>query len=300
MANPIFQKKASTKATLYNDVKDILTAAGWTNISSNPGTQDVFFSRGESGDKEVHLLLIPTDKNGYNCMTNVNAQSFRASLVEKYTPGTAGAAGTYSGSTGTNPTAVANTYDIAFLPSTGMSNDTPVNILYTVNKNRLIVIFEQDPVNTQYAKHFLHYFGLPNETYVPESTRGAIYASNVVTKANNGGSTAAFISLVGYPSNLADTTGLVSHTPKSIVSFLGPNAGGKMFLTDVYYDHTSVGLRGRLDGIFFVNSTNVGDKDKIIVGTEEYTVYLLSTATSIGSVYCVNSFPTSAVAVRTA
>jgi len=93
----IFQTGTVQKSGVYQFIIDKLKTAGWSDISSNPSTDYVVLkSTGNTGDKILLIQLRPGNASS-NANSTVTTQYCQMSyrLIDSYTPGAAGVAGTF-------------------------------------------------------------------------------------------------------------------------------------------------------------------------------------------------------------
>lgn len=273
MADIIFSAGTCLKKETLTNMINLMKAAGWQDVSSNP-TTDFFVmnSKGESGDKNLFIQFRQGSTSGVGTnpidSTDYNVASYR--LIGGYTPGADGTSGVFE-----RPTETWRNLYIA--PTTALiNNEVTMTYYYHVNKNRIIYTIET-PDSLGHAP-VTHYFGLPTSFVDEPDSRGVIGASSAYgVTANN---VLVTNSAGEIPSDAASTTRVIYSTlpPKS------PNSAGKHTPVEMYYGNTTEGIRGKLDGVYVIPPGGVNNGDTLVVGTKQFRVVV----NGVGS---TNSFP---------
>ena len=271
MADVIFSAGTCLKKETLTTMINLMKAAGWVDVSSNPATDFIVMnSKGESGDKNLFIQFRQSSTTNVNPIdsTDYNVASYR--LIGGYTPGTVGTAGVF-----TRPAEVWRNLYVA--PTTVLINsENSMTYYYHVNKNRIIFVAET-PESLGFAP-VTHYFGLPTSFVNEPDSRGVVAVSSTYgVTANNVLVTNAAGEL---PSDTASSTRIIyaSLAPKS------PNSAGKHTPVEMYYGNTIEGIRGKLDGLYVIPAGGVNNGDTLTVGTKQFRVVV----NGVGS---TNSFP---------
>lgn len=280
----IFQSGTVLKGGIYDLIVNKLVAAGWVDVSSKPATDYmVLTSAGNTGDKALVLNLRDVNVAGANSVktTNYNTMSYR--LQDTYAPGASGVAGTFGRS------ALAWTaLDIVPTATTSgsLAMDTTVNYKVYADASKIILALEY-PIATGFSP-LLIYIGQPDSVYVGESSsRGMI----VATTANT--TTAANIVISNSPDGMGITSAPYVMPTTALMPLSNPNAAGKYFESDIYYQGASEGIRGKLDGVLCLLNSRIATGDIITIGTKTYYALVCHTQGA-------TSFPSQALLVRTA
>lgn len=278
MADVIFSRGTCKKKEILVTMVNLMKAAGWTDVSSNPATDFIVMnSKGESGDKDLFIQFRNGNVSNTNPIdtTDYNVASFR--LISEYVPGSTGTAGTFE-----RPSEAWRSFYVAPTTST-ISNEVTMTYYYHVNKNRIIFVIET-PESLSFAPA-THYFGLPISFASEPKSRGLIAASSTyaVTASN------VFVTNAAgeLPSDTASSARVVysAMPPKS------PNSAGKHTPVEMYYGNTTEGIRGKLDGIFVIPAGGVNNGDTLTVGSKLFRAVVNGTASS-------NSFPSTTLFIQ--
>lgn len=280
----VFQSGTVLKNGIYDLIISKLVAAGWVDVSSKPATDYVVLtSAGNTGDKALVLNLRDVNIAGANSVktTNFNTMSYR--LQDTYIPGAAGVAGTFGRS------ALAWTaLDIApTVVTTGqLAADTTVNYKVYADTSKIILTLEY-PIATGYSPLLL-YIGQPDSVYVAESAaKGMVVASTVNM------TTAANLMISNSPDGMGSTTAPYVMPTTALIPLRNPNAAGKYFESDILYQSTTEGIRGKLDGVLCLLNSNIATGDIVTIDTKTYYALVCHTQGN-------SSFPTPALLIRTA
>lgn len=282
----IFQSGTVLKNGIFDLIVNKLVSAGWVDISSKPATDYVVLtSTGNTGDKSLVLNLrdlnsAATPINSVKT-TNFNTMSYR--LQSSYTPGAAGVAGTFG-----RPTQAWNPLDIVptVVTSGTLAADTVINYKVYADASKIILVLEY-PITIGYNPMVI-YMGQPDSEYVVESaSRGVLVATT--TNAT----LAANVQVCNSPDGVGATATSYSMPTTALIPLTNPNAIGKYFESDIYYQSSTEGIRGKLDGVLCLLNSSISTGDIVTVGAKTY--------------YCVvchvqgaTSFPSQALLVRTA
>ncbi|WP_342498301.1 hypothetical protein [Bacillus sp. FSL M8-0350] len=275
----IFTTGTCLKSDLYSVIKNSLINAGWENKSSNATSDyDVFYSTGESGDKKLVFQMRATDTTDKNSIISTDYCAASLRLIETYTPGSNGVAGTVG-----RPSEPWKYFMVS--PSSGtLSKDTTMTYRLNVNKNRLIIVIES-PSATGIGS-VLNYIGIPDEIYADEpDSRGLIFATTSRADAVSN------LIISNSPVNIAPAT---SATVRPIIVNLSPknpNTQGLYMLSEFYYGNTSEGTRGKLTGIYGLPNDNVLHGSIIEDGSRQYFVV-------VPGVFSSNTFGSAALAIE--
>lgn len=274
MADYIFTEGKVVKKDFFSKLIDMMTAAGWTNVSSNAATDFVVMnSKGESGDKDLFIQIRPTNITNVNPTdsTDYNVMSYR--FVEGYTPGATGVAGTFARTTTETWTAL-HIVPTAVAATTNM--DIELTYFYHVNKNRIIMAIETPPSTATAPQLF--YLGLPDVTYTTESgSKGALCAVSSYPKAN------ATLHISNASDGLPSETASLTRNVYATLSPKNPNSAGLYTISEILYGNNIEGIRGKLTGIYQMPNGNINNGDIITIGAKEYRVVVTHSVSSNNS-----------------
>ena len=279
MADAIFTPGTCLKKELYQTIINAFLAAGWQNVSSNPATDfDVLTSPGEDGDKSLTIQLRPTNTSNGNSVitTDNNVCSYR--LIESYTPGSPGSAGTFG-----RPSEAWN--NLYIVPSTSaVSMDTPMTYWLHVNKNRLIIVIETPPATG--IGPVTHFIGLPDEVMVSEpGSRGLLVASSAYSKGNG------VVHITNTPGELAPESTSSTRTIYCQLAPKNPNSAGRHIMSPMKYGNGSESYRGLLSDLFALPAGSGSTGDIVMEGPKKYRLIVNQNAS-------YNSFPSTTLAIR--
>lgn len=284
MSDYVFQSGSCKKADLYNTIISIMKAAGWEDLATLPSTEyNVMHSKGVNGNQDLYIQLRPVSSAGAVATdvrtTNLSQISYRMAGI--YTPGATGVAGTFTRNT------LAYT-DLYIAPvaagSAVVLSDSTLNYKYYADAGKLIM--EVEYPSTLNLGSLVFYIGQPDTVKLPESTTdGLVVASTANVTAGN-------LSICNTPDGVGDSALPYNMPTLAMLPLTNPNAAGVYFLSDVFYNSATEGVRGKLDGIKVMlnnkclNGDNVTDVD----GKK----YYLAVCQAIGG----NSFPSLAILFR--
>lgn len=260
MADVIFTEKKVFKKDIFPTIIQIMTSAGWSNVSSNEATDFwVMKSSGERGDQELCIQLRPTSASAANDITTTdyNVMSYR--LCGGYTPSQiANTAGVFE------RTVAQEAFKALYTaPTTNVINkENECTLFYHANKDRLILIIEMQPsLGYQPITHFI---GLPVSFVTETKSRGLIVGSS--SYANTAGQFHISNSAEPLPIETAAQTRPFQCTlaPKS------PNSAGIQTPVECYYGNTTEGMRGKIDGLYFLPANAMSNGDTSTAGTSVF------------------------------
>ena len=235
-------------------------------------------STGEDGTKNLHVQLRASATNNTNPTdtTDYNVASYR--LIEGYTPGASGAAGTFN-----RPSeAWKNLY---IVPSTSTVNgEVTVTYYYHVTKNRIIFIVET-PETLAFGP-VTHFIGLPLSFVSEPGSRGVVVASSAYGNAAN----AVLVS--NAPGELPSDTSSSNRVIYATMPPKSPNSAGKHTPVEMFYGNTTEGIRGKLDGLYVLPAGGVNNGDTLNVGSKVFRAIV----NGVGS---TNSFPSTTLVIQT-
>lgn len=268
----IFTQTTCLKSEISSKMVELMTAAGWKNISSNPTTDFiVMHSKGEAGDKDLVFQFRPLSTTNTNPVESTlhNIMSYR--LINGYTPSEIpDTAGTFE-----RPSEAWRLMHIA----QGSSIDPSVELVlwYTVNKDRAIFnIYTPESLN---ILPVLIYVGLPTHYTSEPNSRGLVVMTSY---------TSSYANSVHISDNVAElptATASLSITNTHPTIPKSPNSAGVHTPFEVYYGNASVGIRGKIDSIYFLPNNSINDGDILRLGSKRFRATQISISGN-------NSFPT--------
>ena len=272
----IFTEGSCLKSELLPKIVEIMVAAGWRNISSNPATEGyVMYSKGESGDKDLVFQIRPLPVNGAVAgdIHTSTAVVMSTRLIGGYTPNeTEGVDGVID-----RPAEVWRALPIA--PAV-VSHEVELNYWYSVNKDR--IIFNIYTPESLALLPVLFYIGIPTAYNSEPKSRGLVYGvSMTATTANN---LLITDNVAELPSVVASFVipNQVALPPKS------PNSAGKHTPVECLYGNAAVGIRGKIDSLLFLPNGSINNGDILRVGAKRFR------ATSL-AISGANAFPSSVI-----
>lgn len=281
----IFTAGSCQKKDLYQLIIDKLTAAGWTNVSSL-ATSDyvVLTSPGNTEDKNLILNIrdIPAAGTAANTVKTSAYCQMSYRLQPSYTPGTAGAAGTF----GRPALAWTDLYIVPVAASGQLAPDTIVNYKVYADANGIILTVEYPPA-TGYGPILIH-MRQPDTVYMPENGN-----QGMLVAVTNGGTTAASAMICDSPVGMGAVTAPYAVATAALLPMKNPNNAGKYFDSPVYYQTAAEGMRGKLDGIQCMPNLASLTGDNITIDGDTYYVLVCHTQG-------VTSFPSQVLLVRIA
>lgn len=279
----IFTSGTVRKDGIYGLIISKLVAAGWVDVSSKPATDyAVLTSTGNTGDKALVLNLRDVNITGTNSVktTTYNTMSYR--LQDTYVPGAADVAGTFG-----RPALVWSGLNLVptTLTTGTLAVDTIIKYKVYVDASKIILSLEY-PIATTYGP-LLIYIGQPDSVYVSESAaRGIVVASTInMTLAGN-------LMICNSPEDMGSAAAPYVMPTTALMPLANPNAAGKYFESDIYYQSAAEGIRGKLDGVLCLLSSNVLTGDSVIIGSKTYYVLVCHTQG-------YSAFPSQALLIRT-
>jgi hypothetical protein len=255
------------KGQMYQRIKDLLISAGWQNISSKPLTDyDIFYSTGEAGDKNIYFQMLD-----YSNTATTTGNYIRVKLINKYTPGTSGTAGTFDANR------TSESWRNVILFTNLVAIDAPITFSYQVNKDR--IVFYADPALSIYQNsnsgNIVH-LGVPILFESEPNSRGmtiaqGFYDSTIVGAAHN----YVISTNPPYTDNGA-TDGLLTYKITPPAEY---NNSDERIMSEICYGGTVEGLRGKFDGFYalYGDYTRTGHGDILTDGVSTYKVCKLIT-----------------------
>jgi hypothetical protein len=284
----IFIPGTCLKKDFYGVLTNALIGAGWTNVTSNYATDgDVFVSTGNNGDKSLIINLRKFNTLGDNDVTTTVNAIMRIRFPTSYTPGEPGVSGTFvrTGAWRQFSLAPINSGGVA-LGGTGALDMEYYYKIY-VDKNKFIFSVEY-PLATNLGP-VLNYVGLPDSNYTDDNgNSGIVFASSTYAVVGT-----SLIPVADTPNGVGSSAdiyalGLYTSLPAKVL-----NNDGSYAVSEVYYGSAVEGVRGKLDGVLLVNTTNIRTGIKLQLGSQVY--YVLKCETSG---YGANTFPVNTLAIR--
>jgi hypothetical protein len=292
----IFTPGTCLKKDFYGVLTNALIGAGWINVTSNYDTDgDVFVSNGNTGDKS---LIINLSKNQSSPTTDVTTTIFSTMTCRfptSYTPGAAGIAGTF-----VRPGTSLHLSLAPIHQSRGMILDTVCYYKLYVDKNKVMFSIEYPPAasdttGVNWIGHpIFNFVGLPDTLYTSEpGNRGMVLCSTFAntTAGTQGGGVNALI-VANNPTGIGDSTDVYSMPLIYTKIPTNPNNSGVYSLTELEYGSSVEGLRGKLDGVYMLPTSNVRNGMQFTVGSHTYYVINAN-----GAGYSAG-IPTRVVAIR--
>lgn len=272
MADYIFTEGKVAKKDFFNKLVELMTSAGWVDVSSDPTTDFVVLnSTGETGDKNLFLQIRPSNNSGANPIdsTDYSVMSYR--FVEGYTPGT-GTAGTFTRTS----EAWTPLHIVPQAANTQLNKEIELTYFYHVNKNRIIISVET-PASTSLAPIVI-YLGLPDVLYTDEpNSRGLVCAVTAYPKTNN----TIHVSNAAFPlpsDNASSTRSIyVTLSPKN------PNTAGLYTISEMTYGNVTEGTRGKLTGLYQLPNGNINNGDFIEIDAKLYRIVVTHVVSSSSS-----------------
>lgn len=269
MADTILLAGSCQKQNFFSMLKNAMIAAGWVDVSSL-ATSDysVMKSTGNDGTRELYLQMRPQNVNNTNSIetTDYCQMSFR--LLDSYTPGATGVAGTI-------PRSAQGWWPLNLIPTYPTTYTVPMTSTFDyklfVDKNKVVVcIFP--PAAYNYHPCF-HYIGLPDTTFSNEPlSRGMVACTNITENyPTTTGNTIMVSNTPGGAATVAAPYVLSIYSQKSPKN---PNSAGSYMISEIFYGSATEGIRGKLDEIYCMPNQNLVDKDIITIGTKKYQVLI--------------------------
>lgn len=253
------------KGSVYQRIKDLLISAGWQNISSKPTTDyDVFYSTGENGDKTLYFQMKDTSNTAATTGCYIDIR-----LINKYTPGDAGVAGTFDRPSET-------WRNVYLFTNISVNYDAPVIFSYQVNKDRIIFFADPPlPIHQGGCTGNIVYLGSPFLFEAEPNCRSmslaqTLYNSTTIAASN-------YVLSTNQPySDLGATEALLTYKITPSAEY---NNSDKRVMSEIMYGNTSEGVRGKFDGFYALHPgiTRTGHGDILTDGTSTYKVVNLIT-----------------------
>lgn len=262
MSDCLFTKETIKKSAVYTRLKSLLLAAGWTNISSNPVTDfDVFYSTGETGDKEL-VFQIREDHSG-RYFGSTTSQFLQVRSLYSYIPGADGVAGTSPRSE--------NAWSILYCFNGAIGPDADIDLYYHVNKNR--IIFAMIPQVCTGLFGSLNFIGLSNESLVNEiKSDGLLFASTHGDFSNSPLITSRPKERTAAPYGI----GTIKIDQRREIC-----ADGRRLMYKIGYGDTYEGFRGIIDGVYAIknDAEDIGylylSHGDVLIGPDGTSKYLV-------------------------
>ena len=241
MSDFIFSSETIKKKNLYVRIKELLTEAGWENISSRPSTDfDVFYSDGEDGGLEMYINLREYSDSAARSISNSNYTEIGFKLPRQYTPSeNIGTAGTY-----VRPDSWKST---RLSVSNNIPPESDIIIHYHCNLNRLTLLVEYPPAISHLSTGGYFIIGCSDRLLgkVRPRQECAVFITQHASNSIGSGY------ITDIPDNPANSAPLAyTYDALQIRSF---TEQGKVLFSQVVYGGTYDGIRGVLDGIYTIN-----------------------------------------------
>ena len=274
MRKVIFKKVTLKKKNFYTWLKEILTEAGWENISSKPSTDfDVFYSKGESGKDELYFQMKEYPGNTTNeSLSASNERFLEIKLLKGYIPGEPGISGKWN-----RPN---ESFRRILIANTLINTESDMFVYYNVNKNRVVIMLEY-PIGLT-AESSLFMIGKSDKQVSKVYADGAMMyfattsVSGTMVVVDEADSTLTASNAVNTYENL---------TPKF------RNTNRKVFFSELVAGSAREGFRGSIDGVY-VGSVQSGIsgpalKGDLLVDKEgnTYRIFYLDTRLSYYDYY---------------
>lgn len=278
MAKTLYKKVTIRKKNFYTWLKDTLISVGWENISSRPSTDfDVFYSKGESGKDELYFQI-----KEYNSTSSANALSisrerfFDLKMLKKYIPGNPGTSGVFDRSS--------EAFKSLQISSGVVSTESDVDIYYSVNKDRIIVMFEY-PIGIG-ENSLLFMIGKPDNQVSKYYADGAMMYFSTITLSG----IVMVVDQADYVTNVVTGVSTYESIPPKF-----KNSKGTFFFSELAVGDAKEGFRALIDGVY------VGGVDATLSGTalrndflidakgNKYKIFFLDTRPSNSYNYYVPS-----------
>ena len=276
----IFRSGSCAKKDLYQLIIDELIKAGWKDVASNPAEEyNVMTSTGVNGDKElvIQLRSMPVSIATNAEVTTSEQVVASLRLQTSYIPGEPGVSGVFG-----RPTL---TFSPLHLAAGKVHIDTILNYKVYADKNRIILGIEC-PVALGYSP-VLFYLGQPDTVWMSES-KSAGCVSAISISPTTAPST---LIVCDTPDGMASSAGPYGLTTKTLLPLKNPNNDGRYITSDIIYESTTEGMRGKLDGILCATNSNILTGDRLIENGKTYYVFNCH-------LYVNSSFPSQAIIVR--
>lgn len=283
MADSIFLAGSCAKSALYSTIKNAMINAGWQNISSLASTDyDVMYSAGNDGTRGLCIQMRPQNTTGANSVETTDYSQMSIRLIDSYTPGAPGVAGTFGRPSATwLGFSLVNEANNAYaIPQT-----STMDYRMFVDKNKIVMIIW--PPAAYSLNPIAFFLGLPDTTFASEPlSRGVIYAHSFSAPV------AGSLYVSNTPGGSASINAPEQITVISQLAPKNPNAAGAYCISEMYYGNATEGTRGKIDGLYALPNQNIVSGDILTIGSAKYQVVI--TYISIA----FSSFSSSAIAFR--
>jgi hypothetical protein len=282
MADYIMTAGSCLKSNIYKTIRDAMIAAGWQDVSSLASTDfSVMYSPGKDGSRALYLQMRPQNYVGTNSVETTDYSHISFRMLDTYTPGAAGVAGTI-------PRNANAWYDLALIQEayTGVTVPQTSTIDYRLYVDLNKVVFLIIPPSSYGLYPILHFIGLPDTLFANEPlSRGMIWAGSYLSAHG----TAQTITVSNTPGGVAAAAAPYTEPLYCQLAPKNPNAAGAYSISEIYYGNTTEGIRGKIDGIYALPYQNIVNGDILTIGTSKYQVIYGPGPTS---------FPTTAIAIK--
>ena len=273
MANYIVTAGSCQRKDLYATIVGWLTAAGWTNISSNPvhtttGDGDVLTSPGTNGTQKLVLQLrrcntAPATED--ISLTTNTAIAIYWKMPGDYTPGANGVNGTIPA----NKSGIgATTWGMLYMASVAVPYDTVINYKYYADANGVFFSLEY-PSGLAHGPVFNYLMAPATQFTVEQGSRALVLASSV---NNNQGWNCPTV--CDYPANVANTAAPIGTSSYWVNPPKNPNISNKYALSEFFSGDGNIGIRFKLDGFMVTPKTGLSTGDIIQIGSSQYYILL--------------------------
>jgi hypothetical protein len=264
----IFTTETITKGNIYQRIKELLVANGWTNVSSKPATDfDIFYSKGVAKDKELYFQL--QDPGGL--FTTGTQAFFNIKMINKYTPGAAGVSGTFDSSRSSEPWRNLYIFSGSALPYA----DTPITFSYSINADRIVFVTEPPLIMNTVTSSNICYIGAMALYESEPNCRSLVVVQAMGYYTGLGSTTGIVVTSTPY----SDTTASYALSPYRINTLSEYNNNDVRFISEIGVGSAAEGLRGKLDGIYclYINANSrTSSGDTLTDGTNTYRVIYVS------------------------
>jgi hypothetical protein len=255
------------KGQIYQRIKDLLLSAGWQNIASKPANDfDVFYSTGEAGDKTLYFQMKDTSNTSTTTGCYIDIR-----LINKYTPGAAGVAGTFD-----RPSEPWR--NVYLFTAAGVSADTLIFFSYHVNKDR-ISFFADPPLPIHQGGNTgnIVYIGAPVLFETEINCRSLTLAQTFYNNTLIGGAAHNYVVTTNSPySDLGSSEALLTYKITPSAEY---NNSDKRVMSEIMYGAVSEGIRGKFDCFYVLHPSNTRTShgDILTDGASTYKVVNLVT-----------------------
>jgi len=269
----IFQEETVEKRNFGAWLVAKMVAAGWQQVGSNPPTAlndpvskfYVMKTKRDADNAEAYIGL-----QDFNFRNNTSSYSLvlNIELLNDYTPGTAGTAGTSTRTLSrmtVNPSNGIGTYGLAGINTAAYPLDTPLSIRFCITKTN-VTLFVRLPSTYNLSGQML-FFGLPDFLQKEKVAGGSVCWGTGSAGAGNDGPIVCD-STPGTPANtiMSEATGRWLDPQKS------PDAAGQFPLVPFFVGGTDTGMRHRMPSCFVLKTGGILDRDIIQVGGMNFEI----------------------------